>query len=188
MNRSGIYVQFPNEEMIAGSRVVVLDCETTGLHASARVVELGLVFLDGSGETTYEWSSLFRGDRWIDDDVTAVNGITTTMLQRAPRFKDVSMSLEQVFGSLTVVAHNAPFDHARVSYEFARLRRDPPPAFECSMALLRKLGYGGLSLEASRNRLGISVMPDHSALTDALVTVEILRKLSQLHPKEFGLW
>ncbi|MFM8794741.1 MAG: exonuclease domain-containing protein [Acidimicrobiales bacterium] len=181
-------VPFPNTEVIAGSRVVVLDCETTGLHASSRVVELGLVFLDGGGETTGEWSSLFRGDKWIDDDITAVNGITTAMLQNAPRFREVSESLARMFGTLRVVAHNAPFDHARVSHEFTRIRREPPPPFVCSMALLGNLGYGRLSLEAARNLFGVSVKPDHSALTDALVTAEILRELSQRHPEEFALW
>lgn len=188
MNRSGERVPFADPAVIAGCKLVVLDCETTGFHASARVVELGLVFLDDEGESRHEWSSLFRGDRWIDDDVTAVNGITTTMLQSAPRFKESLESLERALCGLPVVAHNAPFDHGKISHEFSRVRREPPPPFICSMALMSRLGYGKLSLASATDLLGIETHPDHSALTDALATVEVLRALKKKHPHDFDLW
>jgi DNA polymerase-3 subunit epsilon len=179
---------FPAAELFERAQLVVLDCETTGLTAKARIVEIGLAVLDRNGVLISSWGSLLCGDRWIDDEVSRVNGITSEMLFTAPKFKKFSGELMKLFQTIPIVAHNAAFDHSRFSFEFARLRMPSPPNFICSMRLLKELSYGKLSLDRASEMFDLEVAPDHSAETDAIVTAKLLQAVASKHPEEWQLW
>ncbi len=179
---------FPTSDLLDRAQLVVLDCETTGLTAKARIVEIGLAILDQDGELISSWGSLVCGDRWIDDEVSRVNGITTDMLRDAPKFKKFSGDLMKLFRTVPIVAHNAAFDHSRISFEFTRLRMPSPPSFICSMKLLKELNYGKVSLDRASEMFGLDALPNHSAETDAIVTAKLLKAVALRHPQEWELW
>lgn len=179
---------FPDQSETEQTSVLVLDCETTGLGATSRIVEIGLAMLSSTGELLGTWSSLLCGDRWIDEGASSVNGITNEMLRDAPKFKSIAGPLASLMESTIVVAHNAKFDHGRLAYEYVRLREEPPGDFVCSMSLLSQFGYGRLSLQRATELFGVDIGPDHSAERDALATAKLLQILSRRHVNEWSLW
>jgi hypothetical protein len=89
----------------------VVDLETTGLHPGYehRIVEIGVVQLDESGEVLDEWSTLLNPDR--DLGAQHIHGICAADVLRAPRFSDVAAHVAQIIQGrvLVAVSGNGPF-------------------------------------------------------------------------------
>ena len=74
------------------------DLETTGTdHATAEVVQAACVLGDESHK------ALFRSDRPIPSEATAVHGITDAMVAESPRFADCAESLAEGLASADVL-------------------------------------------------------------------------------------
>jgi len=148
---------------------VVVDVETTGLGRLDRVVEIAAVVLDGSTlEIIDEFDTLVNPMR--DVGATGIHGITASMVEVAPTFQDLAISLGNVLENRILVAHNISFDKRFVAHEFERIEASFDPGFGiCTLALTReKLGDACL-------RRGIEISQAHRALADARATAELLK-------------
>ena len=154
----------------------VLDLETTGLYpkTGARIVEIGVVFLDAAGSTVSRWETLVDPER--DPGPTEIHGVTSAMLERAPTFAAIAGNLASSLEGRVLVAHNAKFDVGFLDAEFARASvgwsREPL----CTLKLARRRGLP-LSLAACCGAFGIVNHDAHRALGDAVATAELLRRL-----------
>ena len=154
----------------------VLDLETTGLYprTGARIVEIGVVFLDASGATVSRWETLVDPER--DPGPTEIHGVTSAMLEGAPTFAAIAGNLASSLDGQVLVAHNAKFDVGFLDAEFARegiaWSRDPL----CTLKLAKRRGLP-LSLAACCRTFGIVNRDAHRALGDAVATAELLRRL-----------
>jgi DNA polymerase III subunit epsilon len=173
-----------------GTRLVVLDTETTGLDPGQGhgLVEVAGVMLDG-GEIGETWSTLVNPGRPIPPDASAVHGITDAMVLDAPAPASVATDLESRCAGRTLVFHNAAFD---LPFLAALLRRaGRPPLFHAvvdTLGLARGLfDPGGNSLGALATRLGLPAEAAHRARGDALTTARLLQVLAARWESERGV-
>ena len=121
-----------------GSRVVVVDVETTGLSAlrGGRVIELGAVVLE-DGEVVAELGSLIDTGAAISYGAYRVHGISEDMLLGQPEPSEVWQAFYKLVGSSHLIAHNAPFDSAFVRSELSRLGLGLANPWHCTVRLAR---------------------------------------------------
>ena len=154
---------------------VVIDTETTGLHAESRVIEIAMVVVDIKGKVKDHYSTFLRGDGTVGHPMAArVHGIKTHQIASAPTFKEIFPMYSEFIDGRIPVAHNASFDRARINYELQLIRKKQLEAMACTLNLGVELGYGKLKLAEAARRFGIDAGQSHRALDDAKATAELL--------------
>jgi DNA polymerase III epsilon subunit family exonuclease len=175
--------------LLAGTRIVVLDVETTGWSAATdRIIEIGRVVIV-NGTITESWSRLVHSPVPIPEDATRIHGITDAMLAGAPPAAELAASLREACDGATLAIHNAWFD---LSFLNAMLRREGlrpllNPVVD-TLGLARGLyGSGGNTLIELAQRHAIAHPTPHRALPDARATAELLLALVPLWETERGV-
>ena len=161
-----------------GEGYAVLDLETTGFSArkTDRVVEIGVVCMDHSGEVVSEWTTLVNPGR----DVSAghVHGITARDVYGAPRFEEIAGLLAESLRGRVLVAHNLSFEAQFVMGEFGRLGHDlqlDRGSGICTMTLASTyIPHSPRNLQACCDCCGVELLDAHSALADARATTQLL--------------
>lgn len=146
-----------------------VDVETSGLSMSSRLVEVGAVRFNLSGECL-EFQSLVNPCEQIWPAATEIHGITDDMVRSAPRAEDVLPGLVNFMRGCVFLAHNATFDVRMIANELARVRlAQPENHVLCTIALARKRlsGPDNYRLSTLVEYLGIEVGALHNALPDA---------------------
>ncbi|WP_053385387.1 exonuclease domain-containing protein [Leucobacter celer] len=160
------------------SGFAVIDFETTGFvpERGDRVVEVGIVLLDDSGQREDAWTTLVNPKR--DVGASHVHGITAGELIDAPEFSEISDHLLRLVSGRAVVAHNATFDMRFLHHELLRCGYglDDRPRALCSMKWAGRL-LGQAKLEHCCEALGIPLTEAHTALADAEATGQLLAQL-----------
>ena len=153
---------------------VAFDLETTGLSAlNDRIVEIGAVKFDVSGQILGEFERLVNPLRPSGAGARAVHGIADAELAQAETADVVLPDFLEFLGdpsSTTLMAHNATFDAGFLGRELARLGR-PMPAFAVidTLALARKRWPKLRShrLGSLAQSLGLDPEGPHRALADS---------------------
>ncbi len=163
--------------MNRSARFTVIDFETTGVFPRAdRVIEVGLVTLDGDLEPIAEYETLINPDR--DLGPTYIHGIGAQQLVDAPTFDRVARAILEAIGGAYVVGHNVRFDIGFLRAELARMGIDLPaiPAL-CTMEMSGQCG-GSISGKLTHccAAEGIRVDGAHSAIADARATAALFRR------------
>jgi DNA polymerase III epsilon subunit len=168
--------------------VVVIDFETTGLHArhGDAVIEVGAVRIDGLRVRDEQvMSQLVDPGRPVSTDSLEVHGIEDEQLEGKPGFADVLPELERWMDGRAVVAHNAPFDLGFLRMEAERAGEIPPrPSALDTVLLARAVSPGlehgyGLDAVASRLDLCCAEGERHRAAGDALLTAHVYVALAR---------
>ncbi len=162
----------------AGDGFVVIDFETTGFSArkTDRVVEIGVVCMDHSGEVVSEWTTLVNPGR----DVSAghIHGITARDVYGAPRFEEVAGLLAESLRGRVLVAHNLSFEAQFLMGEFGRLGHElqlDRGSGICTMTLASTyIPHSPRNLQACCDCCGVELLDAHSALADARATTQLL--------------
>jgi DNA polymerase III subunit epsilon len=162
----------------------VIDTETTGFHAQARIIELGMVYLSTRGNLQKTFNTLLFGDGTTGEwPARRVHGLRTDELDGAPQFKHIASDFLESLKGRIVFAHNANFDLRRINYELKLARRRRIPQMACTMQLGAHLGYGRMKLDKAVAEFGLFRQISHHALHDALVTSQLLQHYISEHPK-----
>jgi DNA polymerase-3 subunit epsilon len=168
-------------------RCVVFDTETTGLHPSQgdELISIGAVrIVNGRtvrGETFYQ---VINPGKKIPEASIKFHGITDKDVKGKLKANDVLPMFHRFCGRAVLVAHNAAFD-----MKFLELQEKTSGVSFTNPVLDILLLSAFLhdhtadhSLNATAERLGISVSGRHTALGDAMTTAAIF--LSMLDPLE----
>lgn len=147
-------------------RVVVLDCETTGVYSTDRVVEVAAVTLDLGGQVVDEWETLVNPGR--DVGPTWLHGVTADMVADAPTFDQVAEELAARVHESLVCAHNLPFDVRMLTAEYEAAGLD------VSLAGVDTLALAGGRLAVACERYGVVLDGAHRALHDARACAQLL--------------
>ncbi len=161
-----------------------LDIETTGLSpAFCGIVEIGAMkFLPGGAVETFQ--TLVDPQRRIPRSVTAIHGITDSMVRDQPRADEAVSRLVEFTGASPLVLHNAPFDMGFLNpvVRGQNLRWASPAVFD-TLRLSRRAfpGMRSYSLENLSRFFDFDSGGHHRALADcrycAQLFARILRKL-----------
>ena len=176
--------------LLDGTRLAVLDTETTGLDPDRGhgLVEVACVTLEG-GDIAETWSTLVNPGRAIPPDAAAVHGITDAMVRSAPGPDVVAVEVRRRCADRPLVFHHAAFDLPFLA-DLMRKAGQPPllgPVVD-TLGLARGLfEQGGNSLGALASRLGLPAEPAHRALGDALTTARLLQVLAPRWEAERGV-
>lgn len=164
------------QKRISADRFVVIDCETTGLSRTDRVVEVAAVTLDGSSlEVVDEYDTLINPQR----DVGPVNihGVTASMVEAAPTFDEVGAALGSKLDGAVLVAHNLQFDARMLSQEFERI----DISFDAGEGICTLAATHEKLIKACR-RFGVALEHQHRALADARATATLFARCLELEP------
>ena len=155
--------------------VLILDCETSGLAPTDRVVEVGAVLWSVVNRTVVAaYSSLVDGP---GNGAHAINGIPPASLTEGADEASVWERLSRWLGRAdALVAHNAEFD-----------RGHTPPGWDtgkpwiCTMSDIEwPMHSSSKSLTAMMLAHGLGVSHAHRALTDCMGIARLLERCSDM--------
>ena len=175
---------------------VVVDLETTGLGASAAITEIGAVRVR-AGRRPEEFHSLVDPEQPIPPRITALTGITSSMVRDAPPIDDAYPSfarwagLEDQDGHAVpnprpvLVAHNATFDTGFLRRSARRIGHDWPHVRVVDTLALARVALPrplvpNHRLDTLAGHFNVSPTGRHRALDDARATVDVLHGLLAL--------
>ncbi len=183
----------PHALDLPGRRLVVVDVETNGLHGDVRILSLGLAELRrGIVARSQHWL-IDPGNVRMEEGAIAVNGLTPELLEGASSFADnfetIAEWLQPGPTRLTLVAHNAHFDAARLRDEFRRLGEELP-SFDLldtrRLAEATEIPVTSRSLAALLDALGLANTAPHTALADTLAVAEAATQMMKLLTRRSG--
>jgi DNA polymerase-3 subunit epsilon len=167
-------------------RFVVLDSETTDLRGE--ICDLAIVTPDGK----VLFNKLLRPKCPIEEGAMAVHGITEAMVATARTFAEEWPEISSILESKVIIAYNEGFDKERL-WHTAREHGITPPhrwCWDCLMLRYARFwnepnrrGYGDPAwqkLEAACRQQSINVTQEHRALSDAMATVALIRRIAEL--------
>jgi DNA polymerase-3 subunit epsilon len=163
-------------------RQIVLDTETTGLHAKFddRIIEIGCVEIVNRNLTGRDFHSYFNPDRDSDPEALKVHGLTRDFLGDKPKFAEVAEALVEYLRGAEIIIHNAAFDAGFLDAEFGRLKMpalsDVAGNVIDTVRMARELQPGKrASLDSLCERYGVSNAHRtlHGALLDARLLAEV---------------
>ncbi len=159
----------------------IVDIETTGGYAAHhRITELAIYHHDGTRITDHFHTLLNPGVK-IPYFITGLTGITSQMVEDAPRFDEMADEIVGWLKDRIFVAHNAHFDFSFLKKEFDATNINWQPKKLCTVRLSRKIipGLESYSLGRLAESLGIEIPDRHRAQGDALATAKIFSLLLQ---------
>lgn len=163
-------------------RQIVLDTETTGLHADNgdRIVEIGCVEVLNRHVTKNHFHQYINPERDSHPDALAVHGLTTEFLSDKPKFAEIARAFCDYIRDAELVIHNAPFDVGFLNAELARL--DLPPVEELVACVTDSLVKARDMFPGRRNSLDalcerFEIDNTHRTLHGALLDAELLAEV-----------
>lgn len=170
-----------NNERLAELSFVAFDCETTGLRPDQgdRLVQIGAVrVFQGRVQSGDGFERLIDPGRPIPPTARMIHGIDDDMVRGKPPLSVVLPQFAAFAGGAVLVGHNVAFDLGFLDAAQGEcgLALRQPVLDTMILAALLDPGYD-LSLAALAERLGVPPLPHRSALSDALVTAEVLARM-----------
>lgn len=169
----------------------VLDLETTGLFETQgdRIVQVGVVIVNGQGKIQTSWTSVVNPGRRIPN--AHMHGITDAIAKTAPTFSAIADQLVETLEGRVIVAHNASFDLKFLRKELAAAGKELEPrrtaVFDTMSAtyLLGRLPDKKMMTVAQAAGVEFDSLPGrgaHDAETDTHATAGILEAYLLLNP------
>ncbi|MDY5616232.1 MAG: 3'-5' exonuclease [Helicobacter sp.] len=182
---SGIPLVFAHDKVylkttltpICEERFCIVDIETNGHNPFVhQPIEIGAIVYQGGKICGTFHSFVFCEE--IPEYITKLTGITSPMLEKAPKIHQVLETFKLFLGDCVFVAHNVSFDYQFLSnalyhYGFGYLYN---PRL-CTIKLAKKTFTSPrYSLEFLNEFLEIRHSPLHRALEDSKVALEVFKK------------
>ncbi|HSB67558.1 MAG TPA: 3'-5' exonuclease [Anaerolineales bacterium] len=168
------------------SNPVYLDTETTGMHFTSEVIEIGII--DDQGQVLFD--QLVRPRGKMDPAAGRVHGITLEMLVGAPTWEQVWPQAEAVLAGKRIGVYNVEFDLRLMKQTHLRswLTWSLPEAnfFDIMKLYARFHGdwdpirksYRYQSLEIAGRQCGIRLPNAHRAVDDCHLTRALLHYMA----------
>jgi len=164
-------------------RIVLGDCETTGLSALAGACEIALLELDIDLNVLNQWESLINPGVEIEPGAQAIHGISDADVRGAPTMAE---AMGFIFSGekppVIFIAHNARFDRRFFGPHMNIV------AQVCTLEMARKHMPAAPNhrLGTLRTELGCPERPAHEAMGDILTVLDVLKALVPLTGRSFA--
>jgi len=161
---------------------VALDIETTGLNAKLdKIIEIAAVRIvnDAIVDTFH---SMIDPEIDVPYEITKLTGITSEMVQGAPKILKVLNQLKEFIADDCLVAHNAPFDLGFLREKFSLIANHVNNPIIDTLSLSRELlkDLKKHNLVAVSDYFQIPVSRHHRALDDCKATAMIFMKFKKM--------
>jgi DNA polymerase-3 subunit epsilon len=172
--------------------IVMIDFETTGMSPANgdRITEVAALRIAG-GRIVDRFVSLVNCQVRVPSYITALTGITQSMVNSAPPASQVMPELLRFIGNDALSAHNASFDERFLLAESRNLGLTPAhDSLICSLKLSRRVfpGLPSYKLATLSTALGIRFRSAaHRAEADAEVTAQVLLHIGAHLRNTYGL-
>lgn len=170
------------DQRLRGSRVAVIDFETTGTSKTSRIVEVGVVLVDRLWETEplVVLSQLVDPGMPIPWQASHVHGIYDRHVRGRPRWAAVWPLVAEAIDGAILCAYNSSFDARILRQEAERCGLPLPAAASAEWLdpypLVRRMDPKRWTLEAACQRRGIR-RGGHRAASDARATMDLLLRI-----------
>lgn len=182
---------WPDSTPVADLRLVVLDCESSGIDPRRhRLVSIGAVAVRGGGIDLGDGLELLLRVHH-NTDATIVHGITRSETRAGLAEPEALAALLRYLGDAVIVGHHLRLDLALIDAALAR--HDAPPlanrwldTADLTQLLITDDAFGAAgppadpSLDALCARFGVLPHDRHTAAGDAFLTALVLLRLLRL--------
>ena len=170
---------------IYSTRFVVIDTETTGLHAYAgdEICSISLLEIRGLELTGREFNTLINPGRSIPADSTRIHHIEDQDVKDAPVIEEVLLEIADFIGESVIVGHHIGFDIRFLNKTLQKelLCRLKHPWLDTMLLYLVNSGQvGHYTLEEVAAHAGVELHDRHTARGDAITTAEVFIKLASV--------
>jgi DNA polymerase-3 subunit epsilon len=167
-------------EALQNPNAVLLDTETTGIGNSSEVIEVAVIRAQ-TGEILLDTLVKPSQPYIFEDDV---HSITWEQLQDSPTIN--ACGLSEILAASVVITYNAQFDYRLLRQSYRLMGETiPSKGFACAMlmyAAYRSIpgkAHSWFKLSAAVACEGIDFIQEHRALSDILLTRQILQIMSE---------
>ncbi|MDH3600797.1 MAG: 3'-5' exonuclease [Candidatus Tectomicrobia bacterium] len=169
---------------VSRTRFVVIDTETTGLHAYAgdEIISIALVELRGFTVTGRTLSTLVNPRRPIPPESTAIHHLTNADVADAPVIEEVLPDVVRFIGRSVLVGHHVNFDLRFLNKTLrkqclCRLRHPWLDTMMLYSAVSGRLGH--YTLEEVAEFCQVELRKRHTAYGDAVMTAFMFKWLAE---------
>lgn len=162
---------------------IIIDIETTGLSpkTGCEITEIAAIKVDKATNKVIEtFSSLININGEVPYFITNLTGITKRMLDKDGKdLVDTLCKLDEFCGSRDIYAHNAPFDKGFIRHylEMHNISYQESTWIDTISIFRQKFpGRKTYKLESLIIDFKLADKEDHRALSDAMYTLELLKK------------
>ena len=159
----------------------IVDIETTGGSAqNSGITEIAILLHNGTS-VEGQYQTLINPEQPVPSYITALTGITNSMLTQAPTFAQVAHIIHNLLSGRVFVAHNVNFDYSFIHHFLQQNQIAWQAKKLCTVRYARKVfpGQKSYSLGNITRHLGIAIQNRHRAMGDAEATVQLLEKCLQ---------
>ena len=169
---------------VSRTRFVVIDTETTGLHAYAgdEIISIALIELRGFEVTGRTLSTLVNPRRSIPPESTAIHRLTDADVANAPVIEEVLPDVVRFIGRSVLVGHHVNFDLRFLNKTLRKqcLCRLRHPWLDTMMLYSAVSGrVGHYSLEEVAEFCQVELRMRHTAYGDAVMTACMFKRLAE---------
>jgi len=177
-------------------RKIVIDTETTGLHANRgdRIIELAAIEIVDLEITQNRIHRFFNPEREIAPEATFLHGLTSYQLRDAIRFPAFAHGFAEYIRGAELIIHNAPFDVEFLNAEFENAGLASVETYchkitdTLAMAKRQKPGTkNALAALCERFDIEYEERTSKGAMLDAELLAEVYLKLVE-HEDKLGLF
>lgn len=148
---------------------IFIDIETTGIDPNIdHIIEIACAKWE-NGKITEKFESLVKPAVPVPQEVTFITGITTEMVDSAPRFSEIKQKVFDFIGDLIVIGHNIKFDTSFLKSHHMDLKNSEIDTLELARILLLK--EPSYALEVLMKKYGLPLRDSHRAMADVETTI-----------------
>ena len=171
------------EQAICDARYIVLDTETTGLHAYGgdEIIEIAMLELQGLEPTGRQYHSMINPQRPIPEESTEIHHIQDADVADAPTIHEALPEILDFIDNAVLVGHHINFDIRFINKTLQSIchGRLLNPWLDTMLLYLAFRGQmGHYALEDVAQHCHVEIRNRHRAEGDAVVTAEIFTYLT----------
>ncbi|TVT29554.1 DEAD/DEAH box helicase [Salinicoccus cyprini] len=158
-------------------KFAVVDLETAGNNKNKdSIIQLGIVIVQNF-KVVDKYTTFLSDETELTPFIKELTSIETSMLENAPRFKDVAHEIAALLDGCVFTAHNVEFDYGFLQSAFRKcgIRYSPNHLLDTvELAKIFLPTLERLQLNEIAQTLGLRLSNAHRADEDALATAELL--------------
>ncbi|MBE9563334.1 MAG: 3'-5' exonuclease [Proteobacteria bacterium] len=176
-------VQAISAQLIDDTRFVVIDTETTGLHAYSgdEIISICMLEMQGLQLTGREYKTHINPERHISPESTAIHGIKNEDVIDSPKITDILPDLVEFIDKSVIVGHHLNFDIRFLNKTFQKLLLCKLPHLWVDTMMLY-IAYSGrighYTLDEIAKICKVDNPARHTAYGDAMATAMIFQRIT----------